>query len=148
MSEFDILPPVPNVQLQEPHLTVPGYQPPSLGPLPPLSLGGAGASGATPGPAGIGSPTSMIDLYGHMTDPPSGPVSEPPPPNYFAPIPGPTRPELQLNGMGPISGAVNPWLANPTAVAEDAQRQINTLPPIDPGLAKQQTIIHAPTITF
>jgi hypothetical protein len=135
VSEFD-LPPIPNVQLQPPQLTVPGYQPPSLSFLPPLSTGLPPSYGGLGG----GSPAAMTDTFGHMTDPPA--------PNYFAPIPASPIGPLQLNGLGPISNAVNPWLANPMGVAADEQRKLDMMPGIDPGLAAQQTIIHAPAISF
>jgi hypothetical protein len=142
------LPPVPDVQLTEPQLTVPGYQPPSLGMVPPLSLGGGGAGTPGWGATGGGSPAAMNDVFGHLTDPPLAPVAQPGAPNIFAPIPAAPQNPLQLNGLGPISNAVNPWLADPMGVAGDQQRRIDMLPPTDPGLAKQQTIFHAPTLSF
>jgi hypothetical protein len=131
MPDYD-LPPVPNYQLQT-QFAGPAYQPPSVGfGLPPLTLGGG-----LLGPGG-GSPASLTTAFGHLTDPPA--------PNFFGP--SPVVPPLQLNGLGPLSSTINPWLANPMGVAGDAQREMDMLPRIDPGLAAQQTIFHAPTIRW
>lgn len=149
MADYD-LPPVPDVQLQMPELTMPGP--------PPLSLGGDSHLTLDPqflGPGG-GSPSAMALAFGHYTDPPMpglpplpampGPPGVPP---YLQPGLAPGLPPLQLHGLpGPLDDAVNPWLRDPMGVAEQAERERLAIPQIDPGVAAQQTIIHSPTFRF
>jgi hypothetical protein len=85
-----------------------------------------------------------MSALGHLVDPTEGPAM----PNLTAPMPAGPANHLQLNGLGPISGAVNPWLADPMGVSEEAQRQRNMFPAIDPGLAAQQHTLSLPTIKF
>jgi len=139
VSDFE-LPPVPNYQLQTPSLTVPGYQPPSLG-VPQLNLDPTLALGG-------GTTGALMAALGHLTDPPTAmaPTGTP-----LAADP-PAMPPMQINGNNfinrQIGGVLNPWLANPMGPSEDVQRQLNTIPQIDPGVAAQQTVIHAPTLRW
>ncbi|MCE9572248.1 MAG: hypothetical protein K8W52_03750 [Deltaproteobacteria bacterium] len=142
MAGFDpsALPEIPDVQLRVPDLTVPGYHPPGTSFLPPLTLDAPTFTGP-----GGGSPASIMAALGHHVDMPAdGPTM----PDLTAPVPGGPRNRLQLNGLGPISGAVNPWLADPMGVAEEAERERNRFPRIDPGLAAQQTTFSLPTVRF
>jgi hypothetical protein len=112
--------------------------------VPPLTLGGGTPdSGATGG----GDPAALTNAYQYMTDPMLAP-SVTTPPNLFTPTPDAPSTPLQLNGLGPISGAVNPWLADPTGVAGDEQRRLDLGGSVDPGVQRQQTIIHAPEVHF
>lgn len=142
MAGFDpsTLPEIPDFQLQAPQLTVPGFHPPGFDFLPPLSLDAPTFTGP-----GGGSPASIMAAFGHLTD---APTDAPAMPDLTAPMPAAPRNPLRLNGLGPISGAVNPWFADPMGVAAEAQRERDMFPRIDPGLAAQQTTVSLPTIRF
>jgi len=142
MAGFDpsTLPEIPDVQLRVPDLTVPGFHRPGFDFLPPPTLDAPTFTGP-----GGGSPESIMAALGHYVDVPD---DAPAMPDLTAPMPGAPRNQLRLNGLGPISGAVNPWLADPMGIAEKAQRERDMFPRIDPGLAAQQTTFSLPTLRF
>jgi hypothetical protein len=134
VSDFDS----PDLQLSTAPLFGPAYTPPLL--TPPSPLGGAPDLGLG---LGGGSSLAMTAAFGHYTDPPAQtPLT--------TPVPGAPPLAIANNGFVTerLGGALNPWLADPMRVAGDAQRELDMMPRIDPGIAAQQTIVSSPTFRF
>jgi hypothetical protein len=140
MSDFE-LPEVPELHLSEPTLTMPRAAPPHLLDVPDIhvdpslaeGLGGGGVPGIPNLQIGGGSVPDLNRAFDFMTETPAAP-----------------SPQIQDNGFVSRHAGdfLNPWLRDPQGTAEDAERERQRLPPTDPGLDKDQHMIHSPTFRF